>query len=78
MDKTKLRVSRNEITIEDGEDSFIGKLIAGAKGKVRIKTPFGDREITKVYKASERKKIVEEEPELKSKAKPKAKAKAKR
>ena len=47
-DKLKLKVDKDEVTIEEGEDSLLGKLLAGAKGKVKINTPFGKREIHKV------------------------------
>jgi len=52
MDKLKLKVDKDEVTIEEGEDSFLGKLIAGTRGKIKVKTPFGEREIKKVKKAS--------------------------
>ena len=48
MDKIKLHIDKDEVTIEEGEDSFLGKLIEGAKGKITIKTPLGKREIHKV------------------------------
>jgi len=48
MDKVRLKVEKDEVTIEEGENSFLGKLLEGAKGKVKIKTPFGVREIHKV------------------------------
>ena len=44
----KLKVDKDEITIEEGEDSFMGKMIAGAQKRIVIKTPFGEREIHKV------------------------------
>ena len=49
MDKLKLKVKKNEAILEGG-DSFLEKLIAGTKGKVRIKTPFGQREVKIVKK----------------------------
>ncbi len=42
-----LKVLKDEITIS-GDDSFLGKLIAGTKGNVKVKTPFGERTINKV------------------------------
>lgn len=51
MDKLKLKVIEDEVTIEEGEDSLLGKLIAGCQGKVKIKTPFGEREIHRVKNA---------------------------
>ena len=42
-----IKVLKDEITIS-GDDSFISKLIAATKGKIRIKTQFGEREINKV------------------------------
>lgn len=51
MDKLKLKVIKDEVTIEEGEDSFLGKLIEGCHGKVKIKTPFGVREIHKIKNA---------------------------
>jgi len=47
-DKLKLKLNKDELDIEEGEDSFLGKMLAGAKGKVKIKTPFGEREIHKI------------------------------
>lgn len=43
-DKVRLNVKKNEAVIEGG-DSFLGKLIAGTNGKVKINTPFGKREV---------------------------------
>jgi len=48
MDKLKLKVDKDELIIEEGEDSFLGKLIEGARGRIKIRTPFGEREIRKV------------------------------
>lgn len=47
-DRLKLKVVKDELTIEEGDDSLLGKLLAGTKGKIKIKTPFGEREIKKV------------------------------
>ena len=44
-----LKVKKDELTITD-DGSFISKLIAGCKGKIRIKTPFGVRVIKKIKK----------------------------
>lgn len=41
----KVRVEKDEVTVDD---SLVGKLMAGTKGRIRIHTPFGDREIHKV------------------------------
>ena len=43
----KLTIKKNEATIE-GDDSLVSKLVAGCKGKITIKTPFGEREIKNV------------------------------
>ena len=48
--KTKLNIKDNEVKIEEGEDSIIGKLMAGCKGKIKINTPFGKREVKVVKK----------------------------
>ena len=48
--KAKLNIKDNEVKIEEGEDSFLGKLMAGRKGKIRINTPFGKREVKLVKK----------------------------
>ncbi len=40
-----VNVSKDEVTVDD---SLLGKLMAGTKGHIRIKTPFGEREIHKV------------------------------
>ena len=45
----KLTIKKDEATIKD-DGSLVSKLIAGCKGKVTIKTPFGVREIKKVKK----------------------------
>ena len=45
----QLKVDKDELTIED-DGSFLSKLIAGCKGIIRIKTPFGVREIKKIKK----------------------------
>lgn len=41
----KVRVEKDEVTVEG---SLLGKLMAGTKGKIKIKTPFGERVIYKV------------------------------
>ena len=43
--KAKVNVKGDEVTVDD---SLLGKLMAGTKGHIRIKTPFGVREIHKV------------------------------
>ena len=48
MDKLKLKIEKDEVTIEEGEDSFLGKLIEGTQGTIRLNTPRGMREIHKV------------------------------
>lgn len=48
MDKVRLRLNKDELTIVEGDESFIGKLIAGTQGKVKIKNPLMRREIHKV------------------------------
>jgi len=48
--KTKLNIKDNEVKIEEGGDSFLSKLMAGTKGKIRINTPFGKREVKLVKK----------------------------
>lgn len=40
----KLKIRGNEAVI-DGEEGFASKIIEGRKGKLKIKTPFGEREI---------------------------------
>lgn len=40
-----VKVSKDEVTVDD---SLLGKLMAGTKGRIKIKTPFGVREIHKV------------------------------
>ena len=48
----KLKIEKNTATIEEGEDSLLGKLIAGCTGKIRINTPFGSRAIKTIKRAS--------------------------
>ncbi len=43
--KIKLNIKGNEVKVEEGGDSFIGKLMAGCRGKIKIDTPFGKREV---------------------------------
>jgi len=54
---TKLNIKGNEVKVEGG-DSFMGKLMAGCKGKIKINTPFGKREVkvVKKFKAVPKKK----------------------
>ena len=40
-----VRVEKDEVTVDD---SLLGKLMAGTKGRIKIKSPFGVREIHKV------------------------------
>ena len=47
-DKLRLKVSKDEVTIEEGENTFLGKLMEGCKKHITISTPFGKREIHKV------------------------------
>ncbi len=56
--KIKLNIKGKEVKVEEGGDSFIGKLMAGCKGKIRINTPFGKREVklVKKFKAVPKKK----------------------
>ena len=42
-----VKITGDEAIIE-GEGSFAEKVIAAAKGKIRIKTQFGEREINKI------------------------------
>ena len=56
--KTKLNIKDNEVKIEEGEDSIIGKLMAGCKGKIKINTPFGKREV-KIVKKFKSEKVKE-------------------
>ena len=36
MDKVKLELRGNEAIITEGADSFLGKILAGRKGKIKI------------------------------------------
>ena len=76
--KIKLNIQGNEAVIE-GEDSVVAKFIAGTKGKVTIKTPFGTREvkIVKEHKVKEPKVPKATVPKAKALATPKAKTVAK-
>ncbi len=46
----KLKIKGNEVKIEEGDDSFVSKLMAGCKGNIVIDTPFGKREVKLVKK----------------------------
>ncbi len=48
--KIKLNIKGKEVKVEEGGDSFIGKLMIGCKGKIKINTPFGKREVKLVKK----------------------------
>ena len=46
-----MKIENNTAIIEDGDNNFVSKLIAGCEGKITIKSPFikgGKREITQV------------------------------
>ncbi len=60
--KTKLNIKGNEVKVEEGDDSFIGKLMTGCKGKIKINTPLGNREVklVKRFKPVPKKKKVKE------------------
>ena len=59
MEELKLhRDKEGEYTIVEGEDSFVGQLFAGCKGKLIIKNPLfkgGKREIKQIAKVKEKK-----------------------
>ncbi len=63
--KTKLNIKGNEVKVEEGDDSFIGKLMAGCKGKIKINTPFGKREV-KLVKRFKKEKVKEKKIEAKT------------
>ena len=50
MSKTTIKVEKDTITVKGDKDDLLSKLIAGCKGKVTIKTPFGTREIKHIKK----------------------------
>lgn len=41
--KTKVTINKDTITVEG--DSLLSKALAGCKGKIKLKTPFGEREL---------------------------------
>lgn len=45
MPEVTLKVSKGKATIEQGGDTFIGKLLASHKGKIKVNTPYGQTEI---------------------------------
>ena len=47
-DKLKLKISKDELTIEEGENTLLGKAIAGCQGTIKINTARVHREIHKV------------------------------
>ena len=59
----KLNIKGKEVKIEEGGDSIVGKLMAGCKGKIKINTPFGKREVklVKKFKPVPKKKKKEKE-----------------
>lgn len=46
----KIKVEKNELFIEEGDDSLIAKLIAGCSGKISINSPLIKRKINKITK----------------------------
>ena len=48
--KLNLRLQDDEAIAEGADDNFLAKFMAGTKGKVRINTPFGKRELKLVKK----------------------------
>ena len=45
----KIKLSKDEATVED-DNSLITAMFMGCKKKIKIKTPYGTREIKKVKK----------------------------
>ena len=43
--KTKAKVTIDNDTIVAEGDSLVAKLLAGCKGKVKLRSPFGNREL---------------------------------
>ena len=56
----KLKIQKDEIKIEKGDDSLIGKLMEGCKGSININLPRGTRKVklVKKFKAAPKKKKV--------------------
>ena len=48
MDKIKLVIDKDELTIDEEDTNLANQLLRGVRGKVRINTPFVRREITKI------------------------------
>jgi len=51
MDKLKLTLNKDEVTIKEGSNDFISQLMGGCRGTIRIKNPLFRREIHKVKDA---------------------------
>ncbi len=47
-DKVRLKVDKDELTIEEGDTTFLGKMFKGAKGKINLGRRSGNREIHKI------------------------------
>lgn len=45
---TKITIEKNTATVEGG--GSVAKLLMGCKGKIKVKTPYGEREIKVVEK----------------------------
>ena len=77
----KLRLIGNELTIDEGKDSFAGKLLAGCKGRIIVKSSrFGTREVKLVDRIKESAPVKPKVAEVKAEmpeAKPKATKKTK-
>ena len=67
--KLKLNIQGDEAIAEGDDDNFLSRFIYGTKGKVRINTPMGNREVKLVNKFKAKPK---------PKVQPKAKATAKK
>lgn len=44
-EKVKIKLDKKKATVEEGRDTFIGKLLLGSKKKIRIKHPLFRREV---------------------------------
>ena len=48
--KLNLKIQENEAIAEGADDNFLAKFMEGTKGKVKVNTPFGKRELKLVKK----------------------------
>jgi hypothetical protein len=66
-----LKIKGNEAIVESGtEGNFLSQMVAGTKGKVKLNTPFGKRDLKLVKEFKPEKKVKAKKKAVKAKKKP--------